>query len=121
MRRRDLVALLGSTAAWPLAAAAQQPAPPVIGFIYSGMPEMSSGIVAAFRKGLSELGFIEGRNVSVDYRFAHNDNARLRELVGDLVRRPVVLIATLGSTPRPNHTAKIVARITRGIALSAVI
>jgi len=99
VKRREFIMLFGGAAAWPLAAHAQQPAMPVVAFLYSGMPEMSAGIVTAFRKGLSELGFVEGRNVTVDFRFAHNDNARLLELVADLVRRQVAVIATLGSTP----------------------
>jgi putative tryptophan/tyrosine transport system substrate-binding protein len=86
-------------AAWPLVARAQQPAMPVVGFVYPGAPELSTGIVAAFRKGLGETGFVEGRNVMVEFRFAYNDNARLPELVADLVRRRVAVIVTLGSTP----------------------
>src|SRR5215471_13445689 len=99
MRRREFISLLSGAAAWPLAARAQQPAMPVIGFVYPGVPELSAGIVAAFRKGLNETGFIEGRNVTVEFRFAYNDNARLPELVGDLVRRGVAVIATPASTP----------------------
>jgi putative ABC transport system substrate-binding protein len=72
---------------------------PVVGFVYPGAPELSTGIVAAFRKGLGETGFVEGRNVMVEFRFAYNDNARLPELVADLVRRRVAVIVTLGSTP----------------------
>ena len=87
MRRREFITLIGSAAAWPLAARAQQSAMPVVGFVYPGVPELSAGVVAAFRKGLNETGFIEGRNVTVEFRFAYNDNARLPELVGDLVRR----------------------------------
>jgi len=83
MRRREFITFRGSggaAAAWPLAARAQQPAMPVIGFVYPGVPELSAGVVAAFRKGLNETGFIEGRNAAVEYRFAYNDNARLPEL-----------------------------------------
>ena len=97
-RRQLLAALGGAAAAWPLAARAQ-PAPPVIGFVYPGVPELSAGVVAAFRKGLNETGFIEGRSVTVEFRFAYNDNARLPELVGDLVQRGVAVIATPPSTP----------------------
>src|SRR5262249_30901679 len=100
MRRRDFITVLGgAAAAWPLSARAQQPAMPVIGFVYPGVPELSAGIVSAFRKGLNETGFIEGRNVTVEFRFAYNDNARLPELVGDLVQRGVAVIATPASTP----------------------
>jgi putative tryptophan/tyrosine transport system substrate-binding protein len=97
--RRQFITLVGGAAAWPLVARAQQPAMPVVGFVYPGAPELSTGIVAAFRKGLGETGFVEGRNVVVEFRFAYNDNARLPELVNDLVRRRVAVIVTLGSTP----------------------
>jgi putative ABC transport system substrate-binding protein len=99
VRRREFITLLGGAAAWPFAVRAQQPAMPVIGFVYPGVPELSAGIVAAFRKGLNETGFIEGRNVTVEFRFAYNDNARLPELVRDLVQRRVAVIATPASTP----------------------
>jgi putative ABC transport system substrate-binding protein len=99
MRRRELITLIGGAAAWPLAVRAQQPAMPVIGFVYPGVPELSAGIVAAFRKGLNETGFVEGRNVTIEFRFGYNDNARLPELAADLVHRRVAVIATPGSTP----------------------
>ena len=99
MRRREFIAVLGGAVVMPFAARAQQPTMPVIGFLYPGVPELSTGIVAAFRKGLDETGFVEGRNVAVDFRFAYNDNARLRELASELVRRRVAVIATPGSTP----------------------
>ena len=72
---------------------------PVVGCVYPGVPELSTGGVAAFRKGLGETGFVEGRNVAVDFRFAYNDNARLPELMADLARRRVSVIVTPGSTP----------------------
>src|SRR5262249_5657347 len=100
MRRREFMTLVGGVAAaWPLAARAQQSAIPVIGFVYPGVPELSAGVVAAFRKGLNETGFIEGRSVTIEFRFAYNDNGRLPELVGDLVQRGVAVIATPASTP----------------------
>ena len=84
MRRREFITLVGGAAAWPLAAHAQQGTVPVIGFVYPGTPELSTGVVAAFRKGLSEIGFVEGRNVAVEFRFAYNDNTRVAELLADL-------------------------------------
>jgi putative ABC transport system substrate-binding protein len=99
MQRREFITMLGgATAAWPLAAHAQQGAMPVIGFVYPGTPELSTGVVAAFRKGLGEAGFVEGRDVAVEFRFAYGDNARLPELMADLVRRRVAVIVTPGST-----------------------
>jgi putative tryptophan/tyrosine transport system substrate-binding protein len=99
VKRRDFITLLGSSAAWPIAARAQQPPMPVVGFVYPGAPELSGGIVAAFRKGFGESGFTEGRNVTVEFRFAYNDNALLPELIADFVRRRATVIVTLGSTP----------------------
>jgi putative ABC transport system substrate-binding protein len=100
MRRRQFIYLLGSAAAvWPLAARAQQAALPVVGFVYPSVPELSAGIVAAFRKGLNETGFVEGRNVTIEFRFGYNDIAQLPKLAADLVDRRVAVIATPGSTP----------------------
>ena len=98
IRRRAFTILLGGAAvAWPLVARAQQQAMPVIGYLYSGTPETSASWVAAFRKGLSESGFSEGHNVTIEYRWAHNDPARLSELAADLVRRRVAVIVTPGT------------------------
>jgi ABC-type uncharacterized transport system substrate-binding protein len=100
VRRRDFITLLGgAAAAWPVAARAQQAAMPAVGFLYSGVPELSTGVVAAVRNGLTETGFIEGRNITIEYRFAYNDNSKLAELAADLVRRRVAVIVTPGSTP----------------------
>jgi putative ABC transport system substrate-binding protein len=93
MNRREIMTLLGGAAAWPVAARAQQVAMPVVGYLNPGVPELSAGLVAAFRKGLSEAGFVEGRNVAIEYRFASNDDARMQELAADLVRRNVAVIA----------------------------
>src|SRR5262245_31779110 len=80
MRRRELVTLLGGLAAWPLAARAQQLGLPVVGFLYTGSPEPIAPFTAAFLKGLSEAGYVEGRNVAIEYRFARNEYGRLPEL-----------------------------------------
>jgi ABC-type uncharacterized transport system substrate-binding protein len=97
MGRREFVALLGSAAAWPLAARAQHPAIPVVGYLYFGSPEASANLTTAFRKGLSEAGFVEGQNVAIEYRWARNDAERLPELATDLVRRRAAVIVTPAS------------------------
>ena len=99
LRRREFIAGLGGAAAWPLAALAQQAAMPVIGHLDSGVPESSGSRLAAFRKGLSEAGYVEGRNIAIEYHFAHNDLSRLPELTADLVGRRVAVIVTPGSLP----------------------
>src|SRR5262245_29989246 len=98
MRRRDFIAgITGSVAAWPLATRAQQMAMPVIGFLRPGSPELNAHLVAAFHKGLGEAGYVEGRNVAVEYRWTPNSD-RLTELAADLVRLRVAVIAAPGST-----------------------
>jgi putative tryptophan/tyrosine transport system substrate-binding protein len=102
VKRRAFITLLGgAAAARPFAAQAQQGAMPVVGFVYPGTPELSTGVVAALRKGLGEIGFVEGRNVAVEFRFAYNDNTRVAELLADLVGRRVAVIVTPGSTSTP--------------------
>jgi putative ABC transport system substrate-binding protein len=94
MRRRDFITLLGSAAAWPLAARAQQAAVPVIGFLHSGLPGQDAENVASFLKGLGETGFVEGRNVAIEHRWAENQYDRFPALAADLVRRNVAVIFT---------------------------
>ena len=95
LRRREFIAALGGAAAWPLAARAQQRTMPVVGYLEGGSPEPSR--VVAFHKGLSETGYVEGRNVATEYRWAHNELDRLSELAADLVRRRVSVIVTLNT------------------------
>jgi ABC-type uncharacterized transport system substrate-binding protein len=99
MRRREALALLGGAATWPVAARAQQSAMPVIGFLHTGSPELNAKLLDGFRKGLAQSGFVEGRNVAIEFRWAQGDEQRLPELATDLVRRRVSVMATPASTP----------------------
>jgi putative ABC transport system substrate-binding protein len=100
MRRRDFITLLGSAAAaWPVAARAQQAALPVIGYLHDSSPESISSNIASFREGLGQMGYVEGRNVAIEFRFAYNKPELLPGLAAELVRRQVAVIATLISTP----------------------
>jgi putative tryptophan/tyrosine transport system substrate-binding protein len=92
MQRREFIAGLGGAAAWPAVGRAQQPAVPVVGYLDLGPPEMRKSLFAVFRKALSEAGYIEGRNLAIEYRFAQNQLDRLPELATDLVRRGVTVI-----------------------------
>src|SRR5262245_366735 len=102
MRRREFVILLGGSAAawWPLAARAQQP---VIGYLSARTPDDSVEVLAEFRRGLAETGFVEGQNLAIEYRWLEGRYNLLPEMIGDLVRRPVAVIAI------PNTTSAVLA------------
>jgi putative tryptophan/tyrosine transport system substrate-binding protein len=97
MKRRTFIAGLGSTAAWPVVARAQQPAVPVIGFLGASTMEAIREPFEAFRRGLAETGYVEGQNVAIEYRWAEDDYDRLPALAAELVRRQVAVIATAGN------------------------
>ena len=105
MKRRNFIGLIGAAATWPLRARAQKLRMPVIGFLSPGSDGPSAHIISAFRRGLAETGYVEGRDVEIEFRWAQNINARLPELAADLVRLKVAVIATPAST-----TAAIAAR-----------
>ena len=97
LRRREFVALLGGAVAWPLATRAQQAAPPVIGFLDPGLPEANAAKVSAFRKGLADAGYVEGKNVTIEFRWAENRFERLSAMASDLVARQVAVIVAAGA------------------------
>src|SRR6266550_964020 len=95
LKRREFITLMGGAAAWPLSAHAQQPAMPVIGYLSTGTPQTDAEpYLIPFRQGLNALGYIEDRNVAIEYRWAEFKNERLQDLAADLIRRSVKVIAT---------------------------
>ena len=108
MQRRDFITLVGGAAsAWPLGARAQQQALPVIGYLSQGTPGERASFLPPFHKGLSEMGYVDGRNVAIEFRWAQNDPSRVPELANDLVRRRVAVIASAGG-----NTTRIVKALT---------
>src|SRR5205823_6396775 len=111
--RRELLAALGGAAAWPLAARAQQPAMPVIGFLNGLSAGERPHLVESFRRGWSEAGYVAGQNVAVEYRYAENQPDRLRALAADLIARRVAVIAATGG----NHSALVAKSLTTTIPI----
>ena len=101
MRRREFITLLGGAASWPIAVQAEQPSLslPVIGYLASRSAADSKLFVAAFRKGLGEAGFVEGQNITIEYRWADGQYDRLPKLAAELVQRRVALLVTTGGEP----------------------
>jgi ABC-type uncharacterized transport system substrate-binding protein len=97
MKRREFITLIGGAAAWPLAARAQQPTMPIVGFLHPGSAAMNKYVAAALRKGLAEAGYVEGRNVTIEFRWANNQLRLMPELAADLVGLPATVIVAAGA------------------------
>src|SRR4249920_3466125 len=97
--RREVITLLGGTAAWPLSARAQQPAMPVVGVLLPISPDTNADHLRAFRQGLKDTGYVEGENMAIEYRSAESHNDRLPALALELARRQVAVIASPVGTP----------------------
>jgi putative tryptophan/tyrosine transport system substrate-binding protein len=106
MRRREFITGLGSAAAWPLAAQAQRPPVPVIGFLSGGFPNPNADYAVAFRQGMADAGYVEGRNVAIEYRWANGQGGALRPLAEELAHRPVDAIFAGPPSNSAAHAAK---------------
>ena len=118
IKRREFIAGIGSAAAWPLVARAQRAAVPVIGFVSAGSADAAARDVAAFSKGLAEIGYVEGQNVAVEYHWLEGQFDRLPALMADLVRRRVAVIATPGNTAPLRSRPKLRPRRSRSYSAS---
>jgi putative ABC transport system substrate-binding protein len=98
LNRREFISLIGAAVGWPLAARAQQPVLPVIGFLSSRSIDVDASLLTAFHQGLAEVGFVEGRSVTIEYRWARGQYDQLPVLAAELVRKPVAVLVSTGGT-----------------------